>query len=474
MTRRGVRLALAAGLGLILAALAGCAATDPGQPGARVAETVAGRTGQEITWQSDDQSREKAAEQVKAMLAHGLTLPEALAIGLANNRRIQGLYQELGAAQAGYAQAGLLRNPHLTLSYLDSTESGFQFNIEIVQNILSLFMLPLRESLAEAELNRAESLVAGEVVKHLHLVRAAYLRLQADQRAFELRRQLLDASQAAYDLGGRMRQAGNVTRLSLLNQRAARDQDRLALSAASQAVAASRERLNRLLGLWGSDLDWTVPPAMADVPEQELVTDGLEARCVQASLELAQARHGLEAAARRAGITDVTSVLPGLGVGAAFERETDGSWLRGPVLELELPIFDPGHAKRGAIKAELTRRWEDYTALAVEVRSRARAAARALSAARERALYLRDSYLPLRQEITRQAQLRYNGMFLGVFELLGYKRMEIMAALEYARALADYWTARSALMTLLAGSMAETPAVSVGAAPAAAMEGGGH
>jgi hypothetical protein len=73
----------------------------------------------------------------------------------------------------------------------------------------------------------------------------------------------------------------------------------------------------------------------------------------------------------------------------------------------------------------------------------------------------------------KQAQLRYNGMFLGVFDLLGYKRLELAARLERVMALGDYWTARSRVETLLSGKAPGGPAP-VGAGTAPAMAEGGH
>lgn len=472
MTRAGWLALAAAGLAL-LALAAGCATTDPAEPFGRVQEQVARRTGQEPAWHRSQEERRRAAERVRALLADGLTLPEAAAVSLAANRRLQAVYHQLGLAQAGLAQAGLLDNPHLAFAYKDNPFDGYTIELEVVQNIISLFMLPLRQRVAQARLARAESLVAGEVVALLGRVRAAYYGLQAAQQAFRLRERLLAASQAAYDMAGRLRQAGNLTRLALLTRRDLRDQDRLALSRASQAVAASRERLNRLLGLWGADTGWRVAGELPPPPERALDLAGLEGRAVRASLDLALAQGELEAQANSLGVTNLASVLPELRAGVAMERE-EGDWLRGPALELPIPIFDPGHARRAAARAVVSQAWESYAALAVEVRSQARAAGRALAAARERAVYVEGSFLPLRREMLAQAQLRYNGMFLGVFDLLGYKRLELAARLERVMALRDYWTARSRVETLLAGKApgAATPAAGGGAAPA--MAGGGH
>ena len=60
--------------------------------------------------------------------------------------------------------------------------------------------------------------------------------------------------------------------------------------------------------------------------------------------------------------------------------------------------------------------------------------------------------------MTRQAQRRYNGMFLGVFELLMIKRMEIEASVGYVKTLKNYWLAHTDMTEILAGRLPIRPA----------------
>jgi len=104
----------------------------------------------------------------------------------------------------------------------------------------------------------------------------------------------------------------------------------------------------------------------------------------------------------------------------------------------------------------------------LQVRSQARAGKAAMRAARERVNYFQNSLLPLRQKITRQTQLQYNAMQVGVFELLQAKREEIEAGSEYIESLRDYWIARTDLERAIGGRLASpaTPTTSPAAAAA--------
>jgi len=438
---------------MILIFLTGCATTDPEKPFGQVKEDLQIRSGREIHWQRSPEARERLSHRIQFMLQDGLTLEEAVAIGLANNRRIQGIYQELGIAQAGLAQSQLLNNPHVGFAYLGNFSDIYKLELEAVFNILSLFLMPLREALAQDQLTRAQHEVVGIVLTHLFEIQKAYFMTQACQQEYRLLERILLSSEAACQMAERMRAAGNITRLELLSRRSLVDEDRLALSSASLSVSDSREQLNRLMGLWGKDVNWTVRGDLPSLPENELNLQEVEQLAIEASVDLALAKSKLRVAARELGITNVTSFIPELGIGAAFEREEDGMWLGGPALALELPIFDPGHAKRSRARAILERHWEEFTALAVEVRSKARQALRRLRAAREQVLYYEKSHLPLRRAITQQAQRRYNGMYLSVFELLMIKRMEIRASLEYVAGLRNYWFARTDMDEILAGKL---------------------
>ena len=438
-----------------LTVLGGCATTDPEKPFGHVKEDFTARTGMEINWQRTPEARENVSHRIHAMLQDRLTLEEAVAIGLTNNRRIQGVYQKLGVAQAGLAQSQLLDNPHIGFAYLGNSPGIYKLELEAVFNILSLFLMPLREALAQEQLIQAQHEVVSIVLTHVFEIQKAYFTTLALQQEYRLLERVVLSSEAAYQMAERMRAAGNITRLELLSRRALVDEDRLALSSASLAVMDSREYLNRLMGLWGKDVNWTVQGDLPSLPENELRLEKVEQRSIKSSVDLALAKSNLRVTARELGITNVTSFIPELGIGAAFEREEDGMWLGGPALALELPIFDPGYAKRSKARAILERQWEAFTATAVEVRSRARQAHRRLLVAREQVQYYEKSFLPLRKEITEQAQRRYNGMYLSVFELLMIKRMEIRASLGYVDVLRNYWLARIDMDEILAGKLPE-------------------
>jgi outer membrane protein, heavy metal efflux system len=442
-------------LGSILLFLSGCATTDPAQPFSQVKENIQVRTGQEISWQRSREARKRAAHRIQKMLRHGLTLTEAIAIGLANNRRIQGLYQELGVAQAGVVQSQLLDNPNFGFAYLGSPSDIYKIELEAVTNIMSLFLMPLRQALAEARMARAQCRVSRIVLGQIFAVQRAYITLQANQQAFHLLERVLLSSEAAYEMAERMRAAGNITQLELLSRKSLLHEDRLALSSASLAISESREQLNSLMGLWGEKVVWNLPKDLPPLPEKVMDEKDLEQRAIQASVDVALAKSELKVVARELGITNVTSIIPELNVGAAFEREESGMWLGGPAFALQVPIFDPGHAKRSRATAILAQRWEVLWALAVEVRSGLRRVVRRLNVSREQALYYERSFLPLRKAMTRQAQRRYNGMFMGVFELLMIKRMEIQASLGYVNAMKKYWIARTDMAEILSGRLPE-------------------
>jgi len=80
--------------------------------------------------------------------------------------------------------------------------------------------------------------------------------------------------------------------------------------------------------------------------------------------------------------------------------------------------------------------------------------------------------VPLKKRISDENLLRYNGMLIGVFELLADARSQIAAVNAAIDAQRDFWLAEADLRMALLGTPGKTAApTSVSSAPAAA---GGH
>lgn len=461
--------------GLILVGLVGgCANVRPRASFEPVRRDVERRTGHRIRWYRGTAEDAGAGQEVREMLRDHLTVHEAVQVALLNNRRLQGLYEDLGVAQAELVEAGLLSNPVFEGSIRFNRGHRPAIDLAVVEEFISIFMIPLRRQAAAADVERTKLEVTGRVMDLARRVTVEFYRHQGALQMLRMRRSVVDATEASYRMSERLRDAGNATRLSVLQQRALHEQAKLDLSAAELTVEESRERLNRLMGLWGPDVGWKVASRLPDIPSEGLDLERVEQRAIENSVDLAMARRGLEATAGRVGITDVESVLPELVVGAEAEREPDLQWEVGPALSLPLPLFDQGQPERAAARGEFRRLWENYTALAVEVRSAVRAARHRLMVARRRVRYYQRVVVPLQKQILRQTQRRYNGMFLGVFQLLQAKQQEIRTRRRSIEELRNYWIARTELEQILAGRLVEGSGVSVSTGGPIDRSAGGH
>jgi len=319
--------------------------------------------------------------------------------------------------------------------------------------------------------------VATRVVDLAFDARAAFFDHQAAKQQLDLRRTVLEALRASVDMAERLHEAGNITDLSLANERSFYEEARILYTRAEALLSAEREKLNALMGLWGpSAAGWAAAATLPDpAPVGPLVAD-VERRAVEKSLDLELSRRRFEAAARRANLSRLEGWVPELRAGVSAEHH-DGEWGVGPLAEIEVPLFYQGQGETAVALSEARRERKLFADTAVRLRARVRAVASQLSAAADGVQYYRATLLPLREQILDQTQLEYNAMSVGAFQLLQAKRDQVAAAQGYVNLLHDYWTQRNELERLLAGRLSVGAGAMEGPAPSAASargEPGGH
>jgi len=138
---------------------------------------------------------------------------------------------------------------------------------------------------------------------------------------------------------------------------------------------------------------------------------------------------------------------------------------------LELPLFDGGGARVAKAQAVYMQTVHRAAETAVNARSEVREAYTGYRSAYDIARHQRDEVVPLNQRIAEENQLRYNGMLIGVFELLADARTQIASVNTSIQALRDFWLAQADLDMALIGkpslAVASDPSMAAGAAAAA-------
>lgn len=432
---RSRALAIAGALSCTLLA-AGCASVDASRSTHDVQTQVAQRSGQPLDW---DAGASATHEATRTLLGQPLTAEAAVRLAMLNNREVRAQFERVGLAQADLVEAGLLDNPVFSLSLFYG--SGTIAEAGVVQDLIGLLSLPGRKRLGQAQADRVAADVAQHLVDIAVEVKARHAAVVADAQALELARQVQDATQAGAELAQRQYVAGNLSKRERDIQHALYAEAALETSQAQAQLAADREQLTRAMGLWGADTQWTAAPRLPEVPAQLPDLAHVESQAIAQRLDLQAARMEAQASASAADLTQRFRYLSASGVGVAFKRESNGDKFVGPHVELGLPLFNQGQTRVARARSEARRAEAQFTALAVEIRSQARAARDRLIAAQKAALHYRDVLLPLQADIVDETVQFHNGMLVGVYDLLLARQQQIQTAQRSIAATREFWLA---------------------------------
>jgi cobalt-zinc-cadmium efflux system outer membrane protein len=436
-----------------LAAPAFSAPKDP--PFAPVEKAVKERSSLAVRWQQDADAREESLRTVRVLLKKPLSAKAAMQIAALNNRDLLATFEDIGVSAADLREAGLLKNPAIDLSvrFPDRKPAGTDWEEAAAFDLLDLLMLPLRKRVAAERLASAQFRVADEVLKLVAETKIAVHVLQADGELTGRLRLILDTSAVSLELAQGQHEAGNITDLELLRQQAAYNGARLELAGAEAEQGGHREKLNRLLGLWGADTGWKITPQLPQLPEKDVPLKGLESLAIAQRLDLAAAHADLTGLVRALGLTKTYRYVGALEFGMDTEREREGDNLTGPKLRLELPVFNQGKARIAKGEAELRRAERKLEGLAIDIRSSVRELHDRLAAKREVVQFYHGELLPTYAAIVQQSLLRYNGMLIGNYELFATRGEQVMAEKKSIEALRDYWITRDELERTVGGSL---------------------
>ncbi len=436
------RLTLAAGSALFLSA---CQTFSPDGGMGLVAGVADRELRKEVTLLHTPEQVASARARVEQLMRRSLTVDGAVQIALLNNRGLQGAYNELGLAEATMVQASLPANPTFSIERIASN-TEIEFERRIVANILALATLPARASIAADRFHQAQLRAAEETLRVANDTRRAYYRaVAAREHVFILDHARAVADQAN-ELTKRLGQSGAISKLDQARQQVFAAEVAAQLATARQRALSERERLIRLLGIWGSDLAFKIPDGLPAMPMRPRALPLVEIEAVQKRIDLTIARLELQALSKSYGLTQATRFVNLLEVAGidrkVKEKETgDITRARGFELEFQIPIFDFGEIRVRQAEQTYMQAVNRLMEMAVNARSQARDAYRVYRSTYDIAAHYRREVLPLRQIISDETLLRYNAMQVDVFALLTEARQRVSSRAAAAEARRDFWLA---------------------------------
>ena len=452
-----------------LVTLGGCASfsQDGGFDG--VENIARERLGKDVKWVKSDADSDTTETRVKELLAKPLSADDAVQVALLNNKGLQASFAELGISEADLVQAGRLPNPRFSMLRARDNDD-YKIEQTLTFNVFSLLTMPQASAFERRRFERTQRAVAQDMLTLAAETRKAYYMAVAADEGVRYMRQVKGAADAGAELARRMVQAGNWNKLQQAREQGFYADAALNLAHAGQAQTSSREKLIRLMGLWGPQILFTLPERLPDLPKSPHALLNVEQTAIAQRLDVQAARLETEALAKNLGLTRTTRFINALEFGPArvLEGRQGDPYKRGYEVSFELPIFDWGTARVAKAESIYMQAINRAAETAINARSEVREAYQNYRGNYDIARHYRDEIVPVRKRIAEENQLRYNGMLIGVFELLADARSQITSVNSYIEALRDFWLAQADLDMALIGKPTMRAVSGAGLIPAAA------
>ncbi len=443
-----------------IALLSGCATVRPQPDYTRAHELIKNSTG--VAEAYDPEQDGLSAEQIEAYLADGLTLDETVRLALLNNRQLQGAFYDIGIARADWVQAGLLSNPSLGVGIL-FPEGGGRSNLQvnIAQNIVDLWQMPVKKRVAEHELESQilhVARLAGELATE---TKRAYYHGVATRELLTISEKYLALLTKSYEAIRAQREVGTASPLDENLQRAQVLEAELALRDARLAAENAKRALAQLLSLDrdGDELALSdaIPESVAvDFDADTLITAAceqrLDLRALSESILAGDAAIELE----YLGVFPEVSIgigadraekrsLPGRKIAADTARaslrngrltvpdiesrgerniaksmEIDFTW--GPTIALEVPIFDQNQAQIARARYARIQAVKSYEDLYLNIAQDIRIAVDRASTLWGNAAFYREDMLPQAEKNQDFTDAAYQAGSVDILTLLASQR----------------------------------------------------
>ena len=449
--------------------LTGCATVDINQSIARVNLDAGSVTAGKLSLAQSEADRVASQSSANALLAKPLTQDAAVHLALINSPAMQAMLAQSWADAASAAQTGRLPNPVLTLERV-RTPSETEIGRMLAFGLLDVLTLPQRYRTANARVEQAQLQLTADVVEKVTQVRQAWVAALAAKQSLTYARQVSDSAEASAELARRMLAVGNFNKLQRARQQAFYADAAAQLANASHSATATREALVRALGLTDAQAQQLqLPERLPDIPALPRTGDDVSSAASRGRLDIKMAQAELNATAVAQGLNAITSFTDiELSVirNTSIER-ADGhrTYARGFEVAVKLPIFDWGGLQRDAMSAQMLAAANRLEATTRAAGSNLRESYSSYRTTYDIAKHYRDEVVPLRKLIADENVLRYNGMIIGVFELLADSRDQISSVIAAINAQQQFWMADAALQSSIMGKPMMTQ--SMGATPAA-------
>lgn len=423
-----------AALVLLMLLLSSCAHSPHNR--AYVSKSLAERTDHDISAITQSEAF-KLPEKIS--LTDGLAEDEAVAIALWNNAQFQADLTELGFARADLIEAGLLRNPMLSLLFPLGPK---QLEATLSLPIDLLWQRPKRVAAAKLDAER----VAENLIQHgLDLARDVMI-AHADLALTDERKNLAEENarvqqEVANITAARLR-AGDISELEVSAARLEALRAQEIFVRRTQEADNAKARFMALLGFGLRDTTFTlVPTTESELPARPFVE--LTNAAFASRPDLRAAELAIEAAGKRLGwertkIFTLTGVLDANGAGK------EGLEM-GPGAQIELPLFSWNNGKTARAQAQIEQAARQYLAVKHRIALEVKTAYTDYLAAQRALALCRGQWVPAATEAANHAQKAYSAGEVSYLFVLESNRQLLDGRLREAEAAADLQRAEARL-----------------------------
>jgi cobalt-zinc-cadmium efflux system outer membrane protein len=349
-------------------------------------------------------------------IGDGLTSDEAVAIALWNSPSFQATLADLGIARADVVEAGLLRNPVLSLLFplgQKQLEWTVQFPVD------AIWQRPKRVAAAQLNAQAVGERLVWDGLTLVAQTRTAHADAVIAEQRLQLTGENADLVQRLAGITEARLKAGDI---SELEARAARS-DAARVQVVRRAIEHDRELARVTLAtLLGMDAGTDQIRAVAE-PVVDLDACGAEPARLETALaarpDVRAAEIAIEAAAQRARwehsrVLTLIGILDGNGTGADANA--------GPGVGGDIPIFSRNQGAIGRAEAEVDRAGRQYAAVRAQVISDVRSASVRVRQAEQAIASWRDDIVPSLEIEQKQAESAYQAGEIPLFSLLDVSR----------------------------------------------------